>query len=193
MIQRKGESHILPPLQRDIILHLAEEGSQTINEIASGVSRSYKPTWTAFKSLKEKKFVKEASIKNHRGREYPQFWLTDDGALIALAEGADFDRLLELTKQIYPKNQILTCYLEVISKMELLDAVRVGYSALRRKGKLDPFDLMNMLFTEREKKTTDRQLKEIVDVIKAYPKEYDLFKRRMDEILENFDKLKEMI
>ena len=118
--------------------------------------------------------------------------MTDDGTLIALAEGVDFNRLLELTKLIYPKNQTLACYLEVVSKMKLVDAVRVGYSAIKRKGKLDPFDLMNMMFTETKKKATDQQLKEIVDVIKAYPKEYSSFKKRMDTILESLDKLKEM-
>ena len=85
-----------------------------------------------------------------------------------------------MTKQINPKNQTLACYLEVVSKMKILDAVRVGYSALKRKGELDPLDLMNMVFTETEKKTTDQQLKEIIEVIKAYPKEYDSFKKRID-------------
>ena len=192
MIKQQSTSHILPPLQSDILLHLAEEGSQTINEIASGVSRSYKPTWTAFNSLKQKKLVKEASVKNYRGREYPRFWLTDDGALVALAEGTDFDRLFELTKQIYPKNKILACYLEVVSKMNLLDTIRVGYSALKRKGELDPLDLMNMILTGTKKKTTDQQLQEIVDVIKTYPKEYVSFKKRLDQILESLDKLKEI-
>lgn len=89
-------------------------------------------------------------------------------------------------------NQTLACYLEVVSKMKLLDAIRVGYLALKRKGELDPFDLMAMMFTETDKKTTDQQLKEIVDVIKAYPKEYYSFKKRMDQILESLDKLREM-
>ena len=48
------------------------------------------------------------------------------------------------------------------------------------------------MFTETGKKTTDQQLKEIIDVIKAYPEEYDSFKKRMDMILEGLDKLKKM-
>ena len=61
--------------------------------------------------------IKETDVKIWRGRQHPQFWLTDDGAVIALAEGVDSDRLIELTKQIYPENQMLTCYLEILSKM----------------------------------------------------------------------------
>jgi len=191
MIKQKRKSHTLPSLQSDIILHLAKNGSQTINEIATGVSRSYKPSWTAFKSLKEKKLVKEASVKNYRGRAYPQYWLTDDGTLIALSEGADLDRLLELTKQIYPKNQTLACYLEVVSKINP-DVIRVGYSALRQKGKLEPIDLATMIFTETQIKTHDQTLKEIIDTIKAYPIEYVTFKKKMNQLLESLNKLKEI-
>ena len=54
-------------------------------------------------------------------------------------------------------------------------------------------DLMNIVLTETEKKTTDQQLQEIIDTIKAYPKEYNSFKKRLDQILESLDELKEMI
>ena len=35
--------------------------------------------------------------------------------------------------------------------------------------------------------------KEIIVALKSYPKEYDLFKKRLDKILASFDKLKDMI
>ena len=188
MIKRNAESHILPPLQRDIILYLAKEGSQTKNKIALGVSRSYKPTWTAFKSLKGKKLTKETDVKTYRGREYPQFWLTDNGVLIALAEGANPNRLLELTRQIYPKNQTLACYLEVLSKMSL-HVIKIAYSALESKGKLEPTDVINILLNKTAK-ISDQLQKEVIDIIKTYPKEYDVFKKRMNQIWESLDKLR---
>jgi len=191
MIKRNEERHILPPLQRDIVLYLATEGSQTKNAIATGVSRSYKPTWTAFNSLTEKKLIKETDMKTWRGRDYPQFWLTDNGVLIALAEGANPDRLLEMTKQIYPKNPRLACYLEVLSKMSL-HIIKTAYSALEAKGKLEPTDVINILLTETAK-SSDQLQKEVIDTLKAYPKEYDLFKKRMDQIWERLDKLKNVI
>ena len=194
MIKRNEESHILPPLQRDILLFLAKEGSQTKNKIASGVSRSYKPTWIAFNSLKGKKLIKETDVKTWRGREYRQFWLTDDGSIIALAEGADPDRLLELTKQIYPENQTLACYIEVLSKMSP-HIVKIAYSALESKGKLETTDVINIILTEASSassETNDKKQKEIINTLKTYPKEYELFKKRMDKILESIDKLKEI-
>jgi len=48
--------------------------------------------------------------------------------------------LLELTNQIYPENQMLACYLEVLSKMSL-DIVKIAYSALEAKGKLELTDV----------------------------------------------------
>lgn len=142
-------------------------------------------------SLKMKKLTKETDVKTYRGREYPQFWLTDNGVLIALAEGANPDHLLELTKQIYPDNQTLACYLEVLSKMNP-DIIRIAYSALQTKGKLEPADVINIILTGTPSKTSDKQQKEIIDTLKAYAKEYDLFKKRMNKILESLDKLKEM-
>lgn len=59
-------------------------------------------------------------------------------------------RLLELTKQIYPYNQTLACYLEVVSKINP-DVLRVGFSALRQKGKLEPIDLAKMIFRNTDK------------------------------------------
>jgi len=126
-----------------------------------------------------------------RGREYSQFWLTDNGVLIALAEGAVSDRLLELTRQIYPENQTLACYLEVLSKMSL-HIIKIAYSALEAKGKLEPTDVLNILLTETAK-ISDQLQKEIINTLKEYPKEYDAFKKRMDLILDSLDKLKEMI
>ena len=86
---------------------------------------------------------------------------------------------------------MLACYLEVLSKMSL-DIVKIAYSALEAKGKLEPTDVFNILFTESAK-INDQLQKEVVDTLKAYPKEYEAFKKRMDQIWESLDKLKEII
>ena len=57
---------------------------------------------------------------------------------------------------------------------------------------MKPSRIAVLILIETEKKTTDQELKEIVDINKAYPKEYDSFKKRMDQILESLDKLKEL-
>jgi hypothetical protein len=191
MSKKKSESHILPPLQRKIILHLAKEGAQTKNEIASGVSTSYKPTWTAFNSLQKKKLIKETTLKTYRGQTYPQYWLTDDGALIALAEGADSKHLLGMAKQIYPEDQRLACYLEVLPKVNL-DIIRVVYS-ITHKGRFELDELLNLLLIGSATEKDDQSFEETVDTFKAYPDEFNAFKKRMDHIMEGLDKLKEFI
>ncbi|MEX2721274.1 MAG: hypothetical protein Q6362_007690, partial [Candidatus Wukongarchaeota archaeon] len=79
----------------------------------------------------------------------------------------------------------------VLSKMSL-DIVKIAYSSLEAKGKLELTDVFNILFTESAK-ISDQLQKEIIDILKTYPKEYDLFKKRMDKIWESLDKLKDLI
>jgi len=71
------------------------------------------------------------------------------------------------------------------------DIIKIAYSALETKGKLEPTDMINILLTETSK-ISDQLQKEVIDILKAYPKEYDLFKKRMDQILESLDKLREI-
>jgi len=73
-----------------------------------------------------------------------------------------------------------------------LHIIKIAYSALEAKGKLEPIDVLNILLTETAK-ISDQLQQEIIDTLKTYSKEYDLFKERMDQILESLDKLKEMI
>jgi polyhydroxyalkanoate synthesis regulator phasin len=73
-----------------------------------------------------------------------------------------------------------------------LHRIKIAYSALEAKGKLEPTDVINILLTETSKRS-DQIQKKITDTLKTYPKEYELFKKRMDQIWESLDKLKEMI
>ena len=93
-----------------------------------------------------------------------------------LAEEADPDRLLELTKQIYPENQMLACYLEVLSKMSL-DIIKIAYFALEAKGKLEPTDVINILLTETIK-ISDQLQKEVIDLLKTYPQRIRLIQEK---------------
>lgn len=199
MSRRGPKGSILPPLQRRIILCLAEEGLQTINEIVKnipilGLAKvcHYKPTWLAVKSLGEKGVIHEVGVKEYRGRKYPQFWLTDDGLLVALTEGGTVEHLLQLTKQIYPNNRTLACYLEVASQMNP-EIVRILYSAFNRSGKIEPADLAMVFVAEMQTKDRNQRQKAIIDTLRAYPKEYGSFKKRMNQIMKDLDKLKEMI
>jgi len=85
---------------------------------------------------------------------------------------------------------MLACYLEVLSKMSR-HIIKIAYSTLEAKGKLEPTDVLNIMLTETAK-SSDQLQQEVVDILKAYPKEYEAFKKRMDQIWESLDKLKEM-
>ena len=52
MSKTKGNN--LPSLQKMIVLYLSENEPQTMHETAQTISKCYKPTWTAFKSLEKK-------------------------------------------------------------------------------------------------------------------------------------------
>jgi hypothetical protein len=194
MSNQTNKGIILQPLQRRIVLCLAEEGLQTINEITKSIPRlklaeacHYKPTWLALKWLREKGLIKEAGIKEYRGRKYPQFWLTDDGAYVALAEGASLNNLLAKAKQIYPDNKNLICYLKIASKLNP-EAIRVIYSSISKKGKLEPVDLNTIFFTLLQTEATVQTWVEIIDILREYPEEYVTFKKRMGKIQKKLNK-----
>lgn len=90
MTRKKEKRNNLPPLQKRIILCLAEHGPQTINETTRNMKPKghYKPTYMAFKSLKAKGLIQKQGSKTYRGREYAQFWLTEKGVITALVYGA---------------------------------------------------------------------------------------------------------
>ena len=50
-----------------------------------------------------------------------------------------------------------------------------------------------MIFTETQTPMHDQTFKEIIDTIKAYPEEYTLFKKKIDQIQESLNKIKEIV
>src|SRR3972149_6880459 len=114
---------------------------------------------------KGKRLDSRSWIKKYRGRKYPQFWLTDDGAHVAQAEGASLSNLLAKTKQIYPDNKNLICYLKIASKLNP-EIVKIVYSTMSKKGKLEPVDLNMILFTYLQTEATVQTYGEIIDILR---------------------------
>lgn len=177
---------------------MAEKGLQTINEVKENIPllglakvSPYKSTWLAIKSLNKKGLIHKTGVKEYGGRKHSQFCITSNGVFLALDEGIPLNRLLVETKQIYPDNHTFICYLEVASKLNP-EVLRIGYSALERKGKIEPVDLATMMFTEMQTETQDETYREIVDTIKAHPQKYRLFKKRIEKMLETLSKLNEI-
>ena len=194
MLKRKTRGNKLPPLQKKVVLCLVQNGPQTINEIKTNIPprAHYKPTWLAIKSLGQKGLVQEVGTKEHRGRKYPKHWLTDEGVLAALIEGANPETLLKKTREIFPENQILLYCLEIAPKLNP-KVFEIGYSAVKTKGKLEPIDLATILFTQMQTETPIQAFREAVEILKKYPKQYNSFKEQIKQMFDNLSRLKEII
>ena len=201
MSKQKTKGNKLPSLQKRVVLCLAQKGPQTINEVKTNIPHlqyavarvtHYKPTWLALKSLIQKELVQEVGTKEYRGRKYPTYWLTDEGVLVALIEGANPKTLLKKTKEIFPENQMLLYCLEIAPKLNP-EVFGIGYSAVKTKGKLEPIDLATILFTQMQTETPRQAFKEAVEILKKYPKQYKSFKERVEQMFESLKRLKETI
>jgi hypothetical protein len=192
MSSHKRQHNTLPPLQKVIILHLARTGPQTINKTAKETDHSYKPSWIAFNSLEEKGLVKKGKSSEYHGRLYPLYWLTELGILTALVERASPTELLAKAKEVYPNDQTLQYFLEMVPYFNI-DVVRIAHTALRNKGKLEPADLGTIFFTQADTNTTFDILLKALATMRKYPKMYEPFKQQFSRLKRNFNKLAKVI
>ena len=177
------KNQLLPSLQKRIILNLAKNKPQTINETAKAIKGHYKASWLAFKSLEKKGIIKKVTSKKYRGREYPCFWATDSGIFIALLEGANPATLLEKTLKFYPQNKDLQCLLET-SLILGTEAYYMAFSVILSKGKLEPIDTSTIMITQMQKELSLDEVKQIITILKKYPKHYQKFKENIEQLKE---------
>jgi hypothetical protein len=189
---KKSKGNNLPPLQKRIVLHLAENGAQTINETVKGLKGHYKSSWIAFNSLEEKGLIKKTDLKIYRNREYSRFWLTQGGVFVALVEGANATNLLQRTLKSYPNDKTLQCCLE-LSHLLGLEGFKIALSAIRDKGKLDYSDMMKILFAHAQKEVSVEQFRKLGEILKRYPKEYYRTKKNVSQIIKVLTKLESLI
>jgi hypothetical protein len=192
MSGNEEKSNHLHPLQKLIVLHLARYGPQTKNKAANDIKHSYKPSHVAFATLEKKGFIRKGKMTEWRGRKFPLYWLTEEGVILALTEGASPTDLLTITKQVYPENQVLQFGLEMAPHFDLR-IFKIALTALRTKGKLEPADLISIMITQVQ---TDAPMKTFIQALKTlrkHPKEYKQFKQNITQIQENFNKLTEIV
>jgi hypothetical protein len=176
----KHQKHIntLPPLQKKIVLHLAKNGAQTINETVKQIKHNYRPSWTAFNSLEQKGILRKGKMKFYRGRKFPLYWLTEEGIITALVEKASPIDLRTNAKQVYPDNQNLQYYLDMAPYIPL-NVHRMFLDALKTKGKLDSTNLAPIIVTQMQTDTTHEKLHEALEIMRKYPTEYQNLKERI--------------
>jgi len=188
--QAKGNNY--PPLQKRIILHLAQGTPQTINKTTKEIKGYYKSSWTAFNTLKEKGLIKHVASKPYRGREYPQFWLTELGVFLALYLGAIPQTLLRRTIEIYPENKSLQFLIEAVPILGK-NAFNVLYLAILNKGVIKQEDLTSIFAMQMQKKLTPEQMKQFITVLKKYPEQYQKCLDSVKQIRKNLRELSDLL
>ena len=190
----KGD--ILPPLQKKIVLALAKNEPKTINETVKVLKGNYKSSWIAFSKLEEKQLIKKIDTKTYRGREYPRFWLTPAGVLIALFEGISFDVLLERTLKIYPEDKNIQILLE-LSPVFGTELFKFAFLTILKKGKLEEEDLAMIVTAELQSPEAQsnfggRKPEDIISILKKHPIAYKNTKEYANRVREKVKKLDEL-
>jgi len=168
------EGYNLPPLQRKIILCLAEHGPQTINECVAKIKHHYKATWIAFQSLEKKGLIQKIDIKEYRGRQYPQFWLSFEGILLSISEKAPKEALRQNIEKYLTEPETKEA---ILLTMDLADIVgekflRRAYSLFINEGKIE---LLDLALAIRGIRLNKEQRLRIKKAFEKYPKCYQLF------------------
>lgn len=183
-----NKDDILPPLQKRIVIYLAETEPSTINETMKAMEGHYKSHWRAFDALEEKNVIKKIEMKAYHGQEFPLFWLTPSGVLIALFEGVNHKVLLEKILKMYPDDKSLQIILE-FSPIFGLEVLKIAFLTLQDKGKWDKKDLTMMMSLVVQNDFNGVQAEDIVTILKKNPKAYENAKEHANMALKNIKKL----
>ena len=189
MSKPKTKSNNLPSLQKRIVLHLAETEPKTMNETAKAISKQYRPTWTAFKSLAKKNLIEKTSlIKKHRRQEYPRYWLTDKGIAMALLEGSNPDKLLRQTKILYPNAENTHFFLEIAPLIHP-EVMKIAYSSIRGKEKLGIKEIITLYLSQPSIAIDGKTANEFIVTLKKHPNQYNSFKNTAQKMINQLSKL----
>lgn len=185
MSKQKTDWYSLPPLQKQILIHLAKEGPKTRNEVSKELGSAYKNVLFSFDSLKKKGLIKQVGEKKHRQRKFPYYWLSEDGIILAFIEGVSKNVLLTKSKEFYPNNENLHAFLDFASIFNP-EVWKIAFASIKRKGKLEPVDLAMIMITQMESDVNLEKVKEGLIQLKKYPEILESFKK----LMEGLDKVK---
>jgi hypothetical protein len=184
----KPEGYSLHKLQRMILLHLAENEPQTVNETSIKIDKSYKPTSTAFKTLEKMNLITETKIKNYRNRKYSEFWLTDEGIVLAILEGANQEKMSKQTQELRPDDKALHLFLDIAPYIDR-QIIEMTYSSVKESGELDFMNVMNVLFLQAPTEMDMENAKKLSVALKKYPEEYKILKQAKKFIIKQLNQI----
>ncbi len=175
-------------VEKLILLNLAESAPQTKRKTAKAISKYYKSTWDAFKSLEEKKLIKQAATMTYNGIEYPCYWLTDEGIMMALMEGANPKKLLIITQNLYPEAEITHAFLAMAPSFHP-EVVKMACSSAKRKGKIGVAEVILMYLSQSAIAMDAENAKRIATTLKEYPDEYNKLKKAVQMMIDQLSQL----
>jgi hypothetical protein len=181
------ENQYLPPLQKQILVYLAEKQPQSKYSVSKGMNRHYKSVYDAIDDLAEKKILVEIKKEEYRNQEHSAYWLTPAGVFIALVQGANAKTLLNRTTEVYPDNLSTQCVVEVTTIIGT-EMHQIGYQAILKKGKLEKSDVSLMMGTALLNDLSLEKINEIISLMKRYPEQFGDLKGKIDELIEKMKK-----
>lgn len=181
------ENQYLPPLQKQILLYLAENHPQSRYSVSKGMKGYYKSVYDAIDDLLRKKIIVEIKEEEYRNRKHSGYWLTPAGVFIALVQGANTKTLLNRSIEVYPDDMKLQGMVELTTILGT-DMHKIGYQAILKKSKLEKDDISQMMGTQLLKETSLNEIKEIIEIMKKYPEQYRDFKQQISETIEKMKK-----
>jgi hypothetical protein len=188
MLKNKTKSDSLPSLQQAIIIYLAKNEPQTINQISKTIDKDYSNTHTAFKSLVKKKLIKETGSKNYRKQEFECYWLTDEGIITALNEGADAKILLQTTKKFYPNAEAAHIFLEIVPYFDF-EIIKMAQTYIQNKENLTFAEVAQVILSGAASGMEVEQAKGIVTILKRYPNHYNALKMIIEVMIKQLNSL----
>jgi len=188
--QIKGNNY--PPLQKRIILHLAQSKPQTINKTKKEIKGHYKSSWIVFNTLKKRGLIKEVTSKDYLGRKYPQFWLTEQGIFLSLCLGAKPQTVLRRVTEVYPENKALQFIIEVVPILGE-NAFDILHLAILKGEKIEQEEIAPIFATAMLKGLTPEQIRQFIQVLKKYPEQYQLCVDYNNQARKNLRELSDLL
>ena len=170
----------LSPVQKRVVLNLAESEPQTIHETKEKIQGHYKSVNATFHALIKKDIIKAVEKKKYRGRQFDTFWLTDYGVLLALVHGADRAILKQQVEKIYGKSDdysLMFDFATIVSKEKFSKMMQQAYDA--KKGKL----------SLRRIPIRNREMRKALKAMGKYPSYRSVLKELKHALTDLFDEL----
>jgi hypothetical protein len=111
---------------------------------------------------------------------------------VAFVERASSQDLLDKTIKAYPDDEVLQCCLEM-APFTGTEGFRLGFSAILSKGRFEETDAFAIMLVQSQKDLTTQQFKQLFEVLKKHPEQYEKLKKQIEQLTEFLDKMEKLI